>query len=154
MKVFTTTLISLIISVYSATAVFADINLKHIEYFEGTCKILVIEDKELECGENFFSSLYKNGIGGFWFIGANPDYSLFTFSGDTNFEIQSDEKFIRPIHAIVTEFGVSEVEGKCVYQKLSNEKLSIECSALNPTNNLFKVQFLTDGELPKVISYD
>ena len=49
MKVFTTILISL----YSATAVFADINLKHIEYFEGTCKILVIEDKELECGENF-----------------------------------------------------------------------------------------------------
>ena len=69
MKVFTTTLISLIISVYSATAVFADINLKHIEYFEGTCEILVIEDKELECGENFFSSLYKNGIGAFGSLG-------------------------------------------------------------------------------------
>ena len=51
MKVFTTTLTSLIISVYSATAVFADINLKHIEYFEGTCELLVMENIELVVGK-------------------------------------------------------------------------------------------------------
>ena len=54
-----TTIISLLISGYSATTVFADINLKHIEYFEGTCELLVIEDKELEGGENFLSSRNK-----------------------------------------------------------------------------------------------